>query len=55
MGVTFSFILRQGHDEAEIKNAFRTAPRNVTRGLQKDARVNVSEGDSGTMERSNAD
>jgi|MDSW01.3.fsa_nt_gb hypothetical protein len=43
-GVTFSFILRQGHDEAEVKNAFRTAPRNVTRGLQKDARVRIRGG-----------
>ncbi len=43
-GVTFSFSLRQGHDEAEVKNAFRAAPKNVTRGLQKDTRVRIRRG-----------
>ncbi len=43
-GVTFSFTLRQGHDQAEVKNAFRTAPKNVTRGLRKDARVRIRSG-----------
>ena len=43
-GVTFSFTLRQGHDDAEVKTAFRTAPKNVTRSIQKDVRVRIRGG-----------
>ena len=43
-GVIFQFELRQGLDNVTVKNAWNTAPKNVTRSLRKGVRVRVREG-----------
>ena len=43
-GVIFQFDLRQGLDEVTVKNAWNTAPKNVTRSLRKGVRVRIRGG-----------
>jgi len=43
-GVIFEFELRQGLDNVIVKNAWNTAPKEVTRSLRKGARVRVRGG-----------
>ena len=43
-GVIFQFDLRQGLDEVTVKNAWNTAPKNVTRGMRKGVRVRINGG-----------
>ncbi len=43
-GVVFQFELRQGLDNVTVKNAWNTAPTNITRSLRKGARVRVRGG-----------
>ena len=43
-GVVFQFDLRQGLDGVTVKNAWNTAPKNVTRSLRKGVRVRIRGG-----------
>ena len=43
-GVIFEFELRQGLDNVTVKNAWNTAPKNVTRSLRKGVKVRIRGG-----------